>query len=84
MRHVADGRIGCVDVGTGQRVHLRFAVSQLHEFISNRQTTEVPKCLSIKAKPARITTTTSRSTAVAFTELPRPGTEGTRKPSSVN
>ncbi|WP_132075676.1 helix-turn-helix domain-containing protein [Sinorhizobium americanum] len=81
QRHVDDARIACVDVGTGQRAHLRFAPCQLHDFISS-QTREVLPCPSTKAKPALSISTISKSTAIAFTELPRPETRGTRKPSS--
>ncbi|QRY69288.1 helix-turn-helix domain-containing protein [Ensifer sp. PDNC004] len=80
LLHVRDGEIGCVNIGTGLRKHRRFALSQIAEFISNRQTREIPPCLSINLKQALSTTTTSGSTAIAFTELPRPETKGTRKP----
>lgn len=84
LRHVREGQIGCVNLGTGLRTHRRFALSQLNEFISKRQTKEVQQCLSIKAKQAPIISMISGLTAIAFTELPRPETKGTRKPWSAS
>ncbi|WP_408987995.1 MULTISPECIES: helix-turn-helix domain-containing protein [unclassified Rhizobium] len=76
LRHVIEGQLGCVNVGTEGRMHRRFTTSQLTAFISQRQTFEVSRCLSTRQKPAHFIGTTSRSTAIAFTELPRPGIGG--------
>ncbi|WP_411197148.1 helix-turn-helix domain-containing protein [Rhizobium sp.] len=80
LRHADDGQIACVNVGTQRRKHRRFAISQLSDFITSHQPTEVSRCLSTSLKAVRSTTTTLRSAAIAFTELPRPGTNETRKP----
>ncbi|WP_370008653.1 helix-turn-helix domain-containing protein [Sinorhizobium fredii] len=80
MRHVAEGQIGFVNVGTEGRMHRRFTASHLMAFITNRHTIEVPKCLSIKPAAVRTTATISKSMAIAFTALPRPGAKGTRRP----
>ncbi|MGO6679766.1 helix-turn-helix domain-containing protein [Rhizobium leguminosarum] len=80
IRHANRGRIGCFNVGTEERRHLRFELSQVNDFLSGSRIREVPRCPSIKVRPARSTSMTSKSTGIAFTELPKPGTGGTPRP----
>jgi excisionase family DNA binding protein len=79
LRHVREGEIACVTIGTGLRTHRRFALSHVAEFISNRGKADSDMSV-YKSKASHFTTTTSRSKAIAFTELPKARTKGTRKP----
>lgn len=79
LRHVREGEIACVTIGTGLRTNRRFALSQLAEFISNRGKGDSDMSV-YKSKASPCTTTTFRSTAIAFTELPKARNKGTRKP----
>ncbi|MBY3383829.1 MULTISPECIES: helix-turn-helix domain-containing protein [Rhizobium] len=72
LRHVADGRLEFVDVGTVTRVHRRFSLSQLEQFVSTRRGQESFPCLSTRQQAVPSITTTFRLTATAFTDLPRP------------
>ncbi|WP_461510771.1 helix-turn-helix domain-containing protein [Rhizobium leguminosarum] len=78
-RHVASGHLRCVNIGTERRVHLRFAISQLTDFMRNRQPLEASTCPSINPRRARTTSTIFKSAAIAFTALPKPGTSEMRR-----
>ncbi|MBY5363587.1 helix-turn-helix domain-containing protein [Rhizobium leguminosarum] len=76
--HVRKGRLGYVDVGTETRTIRRFSPSQLEEFILRRRVKETSSCPSIGPRATLTTTTTSRSTAIAFTDLQKPEADGKR------
>jgi hypothetical protein len=78
MGHVYAGRIRYIDIGSGgKRKTYRFTPYMLQVFIDNQLKRETPKCLSTKALKAHSTVTTSNSTVVAFSAVPKPATRKT-------
>ncbi|WP_162273456.1 helix-turn-helix domain-containing protein [Ensifer glycinis] len=79
-RLVAIGHLEFVNVGTESRVYRRFAVAQLEHFILTRRGKETYSCRSISLRAPPTITTTSGSTASAFTDLQNPRIGGKRQP----
>src|SRR5271166_4710248 len=69
MQHVRDGRLSFVDIGTGVRRRYRFRPHHIESFLERREGRECPSTSDLKAHSI---TTSSNSTVVAFSALPRP------------
>ncbi|SCX27238.1 helix-turn-helix domain-containing protein [Agrobacterium rosae] len=72
MRHVEDGRIRYVNVGTEKRKQYRFTDYMLEQFITNNKRREKKPCPSTSPKAPPITVASSNSTVIAFTSLQKP------------
>ena len=66
MKHVREGRLRFINIGTVDRKAYRFTTYNLTTFIEKQKTTETPECQSTKALKAHFTGTISKSTVVAF------------------
>ncbi|GAB1581722.1 helix-turn-helix domain-containing protein [Phyllobacterium phragmitis] len=80
MKHVNEGRLRFINIGIGGRRQLRFTPYNLQTFLENQKVREVPKCPSTKAPKALSTSTTFKSTVVAFSALPKPKAGKTPRP----
>ncbi|WP_442967186.1 helix-turn-helix domain-containing protein [Rhizobium sp. GN54] len=79
MKHVREGRLRYINVGTEGRKARRFSAYNLSTFIETQKVRETPKCPSTKAPKALSTSTTFKSNVVAFSALPKPATKKTPK-----
>ncbi len=75
MEHVRAGRLRFINVGNATRKVHRFTPYSLELLIKNQKEREVPKCQSPTFWTLKPTASTSKSGAVDFLAIPKPGTE---------
>ncbi|WP_161974061.1 helix-turn-helix domain-containing protein [Rhizobium deserti] len=72
MRHVKDGAIRYINIGTKERKRLRFTPYILKQFQHKQQKREKPQCQSTSPQAPLITIPNSSSKVIAFTSLQKP------------
>ncbi len=80
MRHVDDGRIRYVNVGTEKRKQYRFTDYMLEQFITNNKHREKPSCQSSNTPKAPSTKLNSSSTVIPFEALQKPKAKKKQSP----
>lgn len=79
MRHVKDGTIRYINVGTQNRKSYRFTDYIMEQFITNNKRREAKPCQSIETPKALIGKSSFSSTVIPFESLQKPGTKKTLK-----